>query len=134
MTQAEVAKYAGVTASNIAAYEAGTRPMSQAMQRRLEHAMVRPSEALALHAYAVKARLEKASAHNVRVFGSIARGQDLPASDIDLLVDVDQDTDAFSLSAARLDLVDLLGFEVELVSARAVPPSKHGILAEAVPL
>jgi len=134
MTQAQVAMYAGVTASNVAAYEAGTRPMSSAMKKRLNQAMVRPSQVLALHVGAVKDRLAKAQAHNVRVFGSIATGQDTPASDIDLLVDVDDSADAFELGAAQSDLIELLGFNVDLVSARAVPERKRQIIAEAVPL
>ncbi|MCL1898829.1 MAG: hypothetical protein FWG16_08455 [Micrococcales bacterium] len=93
-----MARYAGVTASNVAAYEAGTRPMSQAMEKRLNQAMVRPSQVLALHAGAAKDRLAKVQARHVRVFGSVTRGQDTPASDFELLIAVDHLDWDFSLA------------------------------------
>jgi len=134
MAQEDVARYAGVAAPNVAAYEAGRRPMSRPMYERLLRAMRRPSTALAEHADEVRARLAQAHAVNVRVFGSVARGEDTPGSDVDLLFDVEDGASAFGIGAAREDLTDLLGFEVDLVSARAVPERKRGILDEAVPL
>jgi predicted nucleotidyltransferase len=82
----------------------------------------------------VVARLAAAGATNLRLFGSVASGLDTPLSDVDLLYDPGSETTAFAISAARLDIEKILGFSVDLVSARAVPPRKQGIISQAVPL
>jgi len=86
------------------------------------------------NASAIKARLAEAGCTNVRVFGSVARGDDGPDSDIDLLYDVAEGADAFAIGGAWADIVDMLGCQVDLVSARAVPKRNSSILREAVPL
>jgi uncharacterized protein len=93
-----------------------------------------PSESLGLHREAVVARLAQARVTNIRVFGSIVRGEDTADSDIDLLFDPLPGASAVKLSLARLDLVDLIGCEVDPVSARAVPKRKRRILTEAIPV
>lgn len=55
-------------------------------------------------------------AYNVRVFGSVARGDAEPESDIDLLVAFDPGASLFDLSALWQDLRDLLGREVNVIS------------------
>jgi uncharacterized protein len=52
-------------------------------------------------------------AFNVRVFGSVARGDARPDSDLDLLVEFETDASLYDLSALRLALIDLLGCEVD---------------------
>jgi len=94
----------------------------------------RPSARLREHRQFVVDRLAAAHAHNIRVFGSIARGEDTPSSDIDLLYDCDDETSIFGLSAARLELQEMLGCEIDLVPARRVPRRKQAILDEAVAL
>jgi predicted nucleotidyltransferase len=72
---------------------------------------------------------------NVRVFGSVARGEDDESSDIDLLVDLAPGADLFDLAALDVELERLLGHKVDLVPARMlgqhVAPSA---LAEAIAL
>ncbi|MDR2703999.1 MAG: nucleotidyltransferase domain-containing protein [Cellulomonadaceae bacterium] len=94
----------------------------------------RPSAALAKYRDEVVARLEAADAYNVRVFGSVARGEDTPESDIDLLIDPGTNATAFGISSAKLDLVELLGFSVDLVSSRAIPQRKSSIVTDAITL
>lgn len=53
---------------------------------------------------------------NVRVFGSVARGDDHPGSDIDLLVDFPPRTSLFTILRLQDELEDLLGAEVDLVA------------------
>jgi uncharacterized protein len=134
MTQQELADAAGIARPNIAAYESGKRAMSPDMRDRLERATSRPSAALTAHAAEVKQILAAAGASNVRVFGSVARGTDTHASDIDLLVDLGPRVSAFRLGGARRQLVDRLGFEVDIVPAEALEPRHGRVLAEAVPL
>jgi len=74
-------------------------------------------------------------AYNVRVFGSMARGDAGPASDVDLLVDVRPDHSAFFPGGLVTDLEDLLGRRVDVVE----PAGLHWylrdtILHEALPL
>ena len=82
--------------------------------------------------------LNLASAHgarNVRVFGSVARGTESPASDIDLLVDMDAERGLIERIALKQDLEDLLGRPVDLVADRTLSPYlREAILAEARPL
>lgn len=55
-------------------------------------------------------------ASNVRVFGSVARGNASPGSDIDLLVSFAPGATLFDHSGLRLDLIDLLGVNVDVIS------------------
>ena len=58
----------------------------------------------------IKALAQKNGLANVRVFGSMARGDDSPASDIDLLVDLQPDfPDGFALIRMKDDVEDLTG-------------------------
>ena len=58
---------------------------------------------------------------NPRVFGSVARGQDVAGSDIDLMVDAGPAATGFDLGGAYLELTGLLGVGVDLITARQVP-------------
>ena len=71
---------------------------------------------------------------NVRVFGSVARGDSHPRSDIDFLVDVPRDASLFDLSRFRRELSDLLGVEVDVVSSHALLPRDRDVLEEAIAL
>jgi len=55
-------------------------------------------------------------AHNLRVFGSIARGAARADSDLDLLVDLEPGRSAFDLAGLTLDLEALLGRRVDIVT------------------
>jgi hypothetical protein len=72
---------------------------------------------------------------NIRVFGSVARGEATAASDVDLLVDLEPGRSLLDLSALRLDLCDLLGREVDVVTTASLHPTiRDQVLAEAVAL
>ena len=71
----------------------------------------------------------------VRVFGSRARGEACAASDLDLLVDLAPDRDLLDLIAFKLDVEDLLGRRVDVLTEAARSPYlREGVLAEARPL
>lgn len=59
---------------------------------------------------------EKHGAYNLRVFGSIARGDATPGSDVDLLISTQSGVSMFDLVGLWLDLQDLLGCEVSLIT------------------
>ena len=104
------------------------------MHARLLRATRRPSILVTQLADQIKKIMADAGATNVRVFGSIARGEDTPNSDVDLLYDPAPEADMFTIAAAWTMLQSLLDTKVDLVSARAVPARKQRILLEAVPL
>lgn len=73
-------------------------------------------------------------AYNVRVFGSVARGDAGPASDVDFVVDV-QPWVGMEFLGLWDELEDLLGREVDLVTERSLKPRiRERILREAVTL
>ncbi len=77
----------------------------------------------------------KHGAYNVRVFGSVARGDDRPDSDVDLLVDVGPTTSSWFPAGLVLDLEQILGREVEIVTEKGLNPHlREHVLREAVPL
>jgi predicted nucleotidyltransferase len=71
---------------------------------------------------------------SVVLFGSVARGDETAGSDVDLLVDFEDDSSLFDLLHLQDDLSALLGCPVDVVSARALKPRDEHIRAEAVPL
>lgn len=78
---------------------------------------------------------EQHGACNVRVFGSTARGENRPGSDVDFLVDLDPGRDLFDLGGLLADLKDLLNTNVDLVEASCLHPYiRDRVLSEAVRL
>ena len=74
-------------------------------------------------------------ARNVRVFGSVARGDASEESDVDFLVDMEEGRTLLDLVGFWQDLQDLLGRQVDVISEGGISPYLRGrILAEAVPL
>ena len=74
-------------------------------------------------------------ARNVRVFGSVARGDDRPDSDVDLLVDVERGCSLLDIIGLEQDLEQLLGRRVEVVTDGGLSPHlQQRILAEAAAL
>ena len=80
--------------------------------------------------------LEIASRHgvfNIRIVGSVARGDAMDSSDVDLLVDVENGRSLFDLGAFYMDLRDVLGYEIDL-GTQVKPRLRAAVDAEAVPL
>jgi uncharacterized protein len=74
-------------------------------------------------------------ARNVRIFGSVARGEADETSDIDFLVDMESDRSLLDVAALLADLRDLLGRRVDVVSEKGLYwLLKRRILKEAKPL
>src|SRR5260221_7284974 len=74
-------------------------------------------------------------AHNVRVFGSVARGDAHARSDVDLLVDVEPGRSLLDVVGLRQELEDLLRCEVDLLTDGGLSPYlRDRILREARPL
>ncbi len=74
-------------------------------------------------------------ANNVRVFGSVSRGEATGESDIDILVRLDRGRSLLDLIAIKQDLQDLLGSPVDVLTEDAVSPYiRDQVLEEAVSL
>ena len=74
-------------------------------------------------------------AMNVRVFGSVARGEARQDSDLDLLVDTGPETTSWFPAGLVLDLEEILGCKVEVVTEKGLNPYlKERVLQEALPL
>ena len=71
-------------------------------------------------------------ASNIRVFGSVARGDARPESDIDLLIDVEPSRSLFELAGLLVELEDILGVHVDLVEASALRPEDDDVLTDAI--
>lgn len=79
-----------------------------------------------LHVRAQAAELQRAlkplGARAIHVFGSVARGDDTDASDVDLLVDLAPDVGMFNLLRMQSEAETILGRPVDLVPRTGLKP------------
>lgn len=135
ITQGELAARTGVRQPNIAAYEKGTRsPSSLMLQRLLDALRIRPSVSLERHRAEVLDAAASLHATNVRVFGSVARGEDTPDSDVDLLVTFEATASLYDQAELIEVLSDILGHPVDVVSDRNLGRLGRRIIKDAAPL
>jgi uncharacterized protein len=155
LSQTELARRSGVAQSMVSSYEAGKRQPALATLSKLIEATGHtlalslqrsdPSvrglpdsplgRKLRQHRQALLGAVADASGANLRVFGSVARGQDTPDSDVDLLVDLPEGTGLFDLLALEGQLSRILHVEVDLSPPNSLKPRVRAVAeAEAVPL
>ena len=78
---------------------------------------------------------ERHGARNIRIFGSVARGDDRPDSDLDLLIDLEAGRSLLDLIGFQQDVEDLLGRKVDVHTLPSISRYfREDVLAEAVPL
>lgn len=96
---------------------------------------MRPSELLALHRDAIRQMVAAHRAGNPRVFGSVAHGDDAENSDLDLLIDPEEQMSLFDLGAIIAELNELLGVRVDVATPAALPDAmRERVLRDAVPV
>lgn len=96
---------------------------------------MRPSQALQSHREAVRQIVLQHHARNVRVFGSVLRGEDTDGSDLDLLVEPTPETTLMDIGAIRCELRKLLGVPVDVLTPKALPDHfREQVLLEAMPV
>ena len=96
------------------------RPLSQRLQSAREQ---------------VLAVAHRHGARNLRIYGSVARGQDRSGSDLDLLVDLERGCSLLEVIALRLELEALLQCQVDLAEVHQLHPLiRDQVLAEAMAL
>lgn len=93
-------------------------------------------ELIAHHREAILALAAKYGATEVRLFGSVARGDDTPESDVDVLVKMLPGRSLLDMGGLLMDLRDLLGCKVDLISEHRDmrPHFRDAVLSEAVPV
>lgn len=141
LSMGELARTSGVAASTVQRIESGAiSPTTTTANRllaplgkKLVVADRRPSDALQDNLQAVIDELEAHGATDIRVFGSVARGTDTPASDIDILCHLPRPM-GFDFFALCDRLTDLLGFPVDIVSDTGTGSVLDRARAEAIPL
>ncbi len=142
LSQSDLAQRANIFQSVVSAYESDKRdPAIGTLERLIEatgHHLViglerdekfRPGlpdtplgRRLRQHRKAVLACVASRGATNVRVFGSVARGEDQGDSDIDLVVDIKPSMTLFALGSLEHELSEILGTRVDLVTSESLRP------------
>ena len=96
---------------------------------------MKPSRALELKRAAVREAASRFRTVNPRIFGSVLYGTDTEGSDLDLLVDALPGTTLFDLGALQVELEDLLGVRVDLLTPGDLPVKiRARVLDEARPV
>ena len=154
LSQAELARRAGVTQSVISVYESGRRQPSvptlsaliAATGFELDLSVVAPRRGVQRLTGPVGRRLRRrrsrvlalADRYGVRVlgvFGSVARGEDRPDSDIDLLVELPTGMGLFAVARVQNELEELLGSPVDLIPEAGLKKGlRDSVQADLVPL
>ncbi len=94
---------------------------------------MKPSIILNNNKNKIKDVVSKFSVNNLRVFGSVVHGTDADGSDLDLLVDALPGTTIFDLTRLHLELEDMLGIQVDLMTPNDISPRyRDKVLADAV--
>jgi len=155
LSQTDVARRAHIAQSVVSAYESGRREPAVSTLGRLVAAtgnrlvlgleadpVARPGlpdtplgRRLRQRRSAVLATAGRHGASNIRVFGSVARGEDGPGSDVDLLIDLAPGRGLFTLGALERELSQVLGSPVDVAPSDSLRPKlKVEAEAEAIPL
>jgi len=96
---------------------------------------MKPSVALERKRGAVRETARRFHTANPRIFGSVLHGTDRDDSDLDLLVDALPGATLFDLGDLQVELEDLLGVPVDLLTPGDLPPKfRARVLAEAQPV
>jgi predicted nucleotidyltransferase len=83
---------------------------------------MKTEDIVASHREEILATARKHGAYNVRVFGSVARGEARPDSDIDFLVNLEAGRSLMDLARLLRDLQSLLGMNVDVVTEAGLRP------------
>jgi predicted nucleotidyltransferase len=103
--------------------------------RRRGAAGVALKELLGAKREAILAAAARHGASNVRIFGSVARGEAKPGSDVDVLVELEPGRSLWDLGGLLMDLQDLLGCRVDVATEKSLQwYIRDSVLREAVPL
>jgi predicted nucleotidyltransferase/DNA-binding XRE family transcriptional regulator len=149
LTQAELGARARIAQSVVSSYESARREPSIDMLQRIVGAAgfelqlsLAPAAPLSrLQAVVrdnrlrLRRELQALGASNIRLFGSVARGEDGPESDVDVLVDIPDTVGLFTLGRMQTAAEVCLGVRVDVVPANSLRPDvRERVLRDAIPL
>jgi predicted nucleotidyltransferase len=96
---------------------------------------MRPSEIIARHRDALIEAGRRYGVTNLRLFGSVARGEDRDGSDIDLLIDVPRGTTYFDLARLKREVEELTGITFDIHTPAGLKDEiRSQVLEDAKPL
>ncbi|TRW92099.1 nucleotidyltransferase family protein [Candidatus Methylobacter oryzae] len=96
---------------------------------------MRPSIALQIHRDAIREIALRHRVKNVRVFGSVLRGDDTEDSDLDLLVDPTPETTLMDIAKIQVEVARMLNVTVDVLTPRALPDKfRDQVIKEAQPV
>ena len=134
LTQAQLAALADTSQSRLSSYESGTAiPNPRTRSRLRAAARLLPGDELDQHRDDIKRLAHTCGLDNVRVFGSVARNEDVYVSDIDPLVTPREGISVYDLTEFAMPVEKLTGYEIDVVSDRGRGINDI-IVAEALPL
>lgn len=151
LTQQELARRAGTSQAAVSAYESGIRsPSTRTLERLLAACGMRPrltieprpgtgqpgpvGRRLRERRGQLRRALAQQGVRNPRVYGSVARGRDTDASDLDLLVDLPRPSYVL-LEQVKQTAEDVLGLTVDVSTPSLLRDEiRESVLDEAVPL
>ncbi|WFF38405.1 nucleotidyltransferase domain-containing protein [Moraxella nasibovis] len=82
---------------------------------------MRPSQIIQSKRNEIYAIAKQFSIDELKVFGSVANGTDTPTSDLDLLITPHDKTTLFDLCGLKMELEELLGISIDIVTPRNLP-------------
>ena len=92
-------------------------------------------ESIQRHRNAILEIARRYGAHDVRIFGSVARGDSTDVSDLDLIVRFDPGRSLFDHGGLLMDLRELLGARVDVIDEEGMRPRfRRHVMKEAIPL
>ena len=96
---------------------------------------MRPSQVLPEHRDAIRRMVLESGMANPRLFGSVVRGDDTEASDLDLLVDPSPQTSLLDIAKLQVRIEAVTGIKIDLLTPKALPGSfREKVLTEAIPV
>lgn len=134
LTQSQLARAARVAQPNLSAYENGRRaPSPEVLERIVRALQGLPSIRVRQHRDTIRALVSQFHGLDPRIAGSVARGEDQPGSDVDILVDFTDEATLLDEVGLRLALQDLLRVEVDVIAADSLQGDvRQRILGEAI--
>lgn len=127
MTQRQIAEYLGRSQPEISRLLSLSEPRFMPKSPLGRHLVEKRSE--------IEMAVENAGASNIRVFGSLARGEDGPESDIDLLIDIPDGFSLFDLGRLQAEVAEIACHPLDLVPTRGLKGAiKSNAMKEAIPL
>ena len=82
---------------------------------------MKPSQKIQQHQQKIQELAQQFGIKNIRIFGSVAKGEDTENSDLDLLVEASPTTTLFDIFGLQIELEELLKHKVDVVTDNSLP-------------